>query len=194
MEKYILVQTIIFKKEVKRDGNVKKIYSYSLKDGFTSNPPIKNDNFDAYLNVLNYYIHYFKDRIGYFNYKYQMLQKRFNSINYASLDVDAESFFNIMSNLPHLADNYQEYVIYEDEDCVALSYVGDVDFYELQEKRWMIMLDECSKIYFVFLEDEFDDNDEYRFYYNIIFYAIEEDKYTWKQINYKTIGDIGISG
>ena len=36
-----------------------------------------------------------------------------------------------------LADDYdyQEYIIHEDEDLIALSYVGDIHIYELQEKN-----------------------------------------------------------
>ena len=56
------------------------------------------------------------------------------------------------------------------------------------------MLDNCTKIYFITLEDETDeDSDEYYVYYDVTIYERQNNKYNIKKIKLKDNEELGLS-
>lgn len=167
-----------------------KNYFYSREDDFISNVFVETKDFTDYINILKYYIQYFEERIK--HQEYISKEEIFNDDNCYCFFADVEDFYNRMMNKLTIFDNHQEYIIHEDEESVALSYVGDNDNYELQEKRWMIMLDNCKIVYFIIPDYEFDEDDEYNVYYDITIYEMVEKKYIIKKMKLEEREDLGL--
>ena len=168
-----------------------KNYFYSREEYFVSNTFDETKNFKDYIDILNYYLLYFKERIKYQEYKAK--EEIFKDENSIQLFEEVYNFYERMMYELTNYDDYQEYIIHEDEDSIALSYVGDIDIYELQEKKWMIMLENCTKIYFITPEDETDeDSDEYHVYYDITIYERKNNKYVIKEIKLEDSEELGL--
>lgn len=168
-----------------------KNYVYTISEDYYYNEKFHLiDNFNEYINILKYYILYFEERIKY--QRYMSKEEIFNDDDSYCLFTDVEDFYNRMMNELTIFDNHQEYIIHEDEESVALSYVGDNDNYELQEKRWMIMLDNCKIVYFIIPGYEFDEDDEYNVYYDITIYEMVEKKYIIKKMKLEELEDLGL--
>ena len=169
-----------------------KNYFYSRDEDFVSNMFDEIKDFKDYIDILNYYLLYFEERIKYQQYKAK--EEIFKDEDSILLFEEVYNFYERMMYELTNYDDYQEYIIHEDEDSIALSYVGDIDIYELQEKKWMIMLDNCTKIYFLTLEDETDeDSDEYYVYYDVTIYERQNNKYNIKKIKVKDNEGLGLS-
>ncbi len=169
-----------------------KNYFYSREEDFVSNMFDEIKDFKDYIDILNYYLLYFEERIKYQQYKAK--EEIFKDEDSILLFEEVYNFYERMMYELTNYDDYQEYIIHEDEDSIALSYVGDTDTYELQEKKWMIMLDNCTKIYFITLEDETDeDSDEYYVYYDVTIYERQNNKYNIKKIKVKDNEELGLS-
>ncbi len=169
-----------------------KNYFYSREEDFVSNMFDEIKDFKDYIDILNYYLLYFEERIKYQQYKAK--EEIFKDEDSILLFEEVYNFYERMMFELTNYDDYQEYIIHEDEDSIALSYVGDIDIYELQEKKWMIMLDNCTKIYFITLEDETDeDSDEYYVYYDVTIYERQNNKYNIKKIKVKDNEGLGLS-
>lgn len=169
-----------------------KNYFYSREEDFVSNMFDEIKDFKDYIDILNYYLLYFEERIKYQQYKAK--EEIFKDEDSILLFEEVYNFYERMMYELTNYDDYQEYIIHEDEDSIALSYVGDIDIYELQEKKWMIMLDNCTKIYFLTLEDETDeDSDEYYVYYDVTIYERQNNKYNIKKIKVKDNEGLGLS-
>ena len=169
-----------------------KNYYYSREEDFVSNMFDEIKDFKDYIDILNYYLLYFEERIKYQQYKAK--EEIFKDEDSILLFEEVYNFYERMMYELTNYDDYQEYIIHEDEDSIALSYVGDIDIYELQEKKWMIMLDNCTKIYFLTLEDETDeDSDEYYVYYDVTIYERQNNKYNIKKIKVKDNEGLGLS-
>jgi len=169
-----------------------KNYFYSREEDFVSNMFDEIKDFKDYIDILNYYLLYFEERIKYQQYKAK--EEIFKDEDSILLFEEVYNFYERMMYELTNYDDYQEYIIHEDEDSIALSYVGDIDIYELQEKKWMIMLDNCTKIYFITLEDETDeDSDEYYVYYDVTIYERQNNKYNIKKIKLKDNEELGLS-
>ena len=169
-----------------------KNYFYSREEDFVSNMFDEIKDFNDYIDILNYYLLYFEERIKYQQYKAK--EEIFKDEDSILLFEEVYNFYERMMYELTNYDDYQEYIIHEDEDSIALSYVGDIDIYELQEKKWMIMLDNCTKIYFLTLEDETDeDSDEYYVYYDVTIYERRNNKYNIKKIKVKDNEGLGLS-
>jgi len=169
-----------------------KNYFYSREEDFVSNMFDEIKDFKDYIDILNYYLLYFEERIKYQQYKAK--EEIFKDEDSILLFEEVYNFYERMMYELTNYDDYQEYIIHEDEDSIALSYVGDIDIYELQEKKWMIMLDNCTKIYFITLEDETDeDSDEYYVYYDVTIYERQNNKYNIKKIKVKDNEGLGLS-
>ena len=166
-----------------------KNYFYSKEEEFTSNMFDAVKGFEEYINYLKYYKLYFEERIKHQEYKAK--KDLFDDDSYFMI-LNVEAFYERMMNKLTIYDDFQEYIIHEDEDSVALSYVGNNDFYELQEKRWLIMLEDCKKIYFIYPEDKFYDEDEYMAYYEITIYERDEERYTCKTIKLEDYEELGL--
>ena len=169
-----------------------KNYFYSREEDFVSNMFDEIKDFKDYIDILNYYLLYFEERIKYQQYKAK--EEIFKDEDSILLFEEVYNFYERMMYELTNYDDYQEYIIHEDEDSIALSYVGDIDIYELQEKKWMIMLDNCTKIYFLTLEDETDeDSDEYYVYYDVTIYERQNNKYNIKKIKVKDNEGLALS-
>ena len=167
-----------------------KNYFYSREEDFVSNMFDEIKDFKDYIDILNYYLLYFEERIKYQQYKAK--EEIFKDEDSILLFEEVYNFYERMMYELTNYDDYQEYIIHEDEDSVALSYVGNNDFYELQEKRWLIMLEDCKKIYFIYPEDKFYDEDEYMAYYEITIYERDEERYTCKTIELEDYEELGL--
>jgi len=167
-----------------------KNYYYSREEDFVSNMFDETKDFKDYINILKYYILYFKERINY--QEYFSKEEIFNDDNSYCFFVDVEDFYNRMMDKLTIFDNYQKYIIHEDEESVALSYVGDNNLYELQERRWMIMLDNCKTVYFIIPDYEYDEDDNYYIYYDITIYQQNDNKYATKIIKLEDNEELGL--
>ena len=167
-----------------------KNYYYSREEDFVSNMFDETKDFKDYINILKHYILYFKERINY--QEYFSKEEIFNDDNSYCFFVDVEDFYNRMMDKLTIFDNYQKYIIHEDEESVALSYVGDNNLYELQERRWMIMLDNCKMVYFIIPDYEYDEDDNYNIYYDITIYQRNDNKYATKIIKLEDNEELGL--
>lgn len=167
-----------------------KNYYYSREEDFVSNMFDETKDFKDYINILKYYILYFKERINY--QEYFSKEEIFNDDNSYCFFADVEDFYNRMMDKLTIFDNYQKYIIHEDEESVALSYVGDNNLYELQERRWMIMLDNCKTVYFIIPDYEYDEDDNYNIYYDITIYQQNDNKYATKIIKLEDNEELGL--